>query len=162
MLNNIGEVAWRTNQIQSAQRALDEAALLARQLDAHRLLPYVLNNLGTLACRRGDAQAAQAAFGEAIELLGRTGDRAEIVTSLLGIAMLAWQLESPEQSARLLGTIQAAEQAGIVVLTPAAAADLCSLADDVRAQLGEQEYIEQHQVGSLLSPDQAIAGALHF
>jgi predicted ATPase/Tfp pilus assembly protein PilF/DNA-binding XRE family transcriptional regulator len=162
MLNNLGEVAWRTNQAQAAQRALDEALLLARQLDAHRLLPYVLNNLATLACRRGDEQAARAAFGEAIEQLGRTGDRAEIVTSLLGIATLAWQLEAPEHSARLLGTIQAAEQAGIVVLTPAAAADLQSLIEDVRAQLGEHEYAEQHQAGSHTSLDRAIAGALSF
>jgi predicted ATPase len=162
VLNNLGEVAWRTNQAQSAQRALDEALLLARQLDAHRLLPYVLNNLGILACRRGDEHAARAAFGEAIEQLGRTGDRAEIVTSLLGIATLASRLEAPEHSTRLLGTIQAAEQAGIVVLTRAAAADLQSLIEDVRAQLGEHEYTEQHQVGSHISLDQAIAGALRF
>jgi predicted ATPase/transcriptional regulator with XRE-family HTH domain len=159
MLNNIGEIAWRTSQAQSAQRALDEALLLARQLDAHRLLPYVLNNLGTLATRRGDEAAARAAFGEAIERLGRTGDRAEIVTSLLGLATLALQLETPEQSARLLGAIQAAEQAGVVVLTPAAAADLRSLLEDVRAQLGEQEYTAQHQAGGQMSLEQAIAGA---
>jgi predicted ATPase/DNA-binding XRE family transcriptional regulator len=162
MLNNLGEVAWRTDQAQAAQRALDEALLLARQLDAHRLLPYVLNNLGTLACRRGDEPAARAAFGEAIEQLGRTGDRAEIVTSLLGIALLASRLESPEHSARLLGTIQAAEQAGDVVLTPAAAADLQSLIEGVRAQLGEQEYTTQHQAGSHMSLEQAIAGVLSF
>jgi predicted ATPase/DNA-binding XRE family transcriptional regulator len=162
MLNNLGEVAWRTKQAQAALRALDEALLLARQLDAHRLLPYVLNNLGTLACLRRDQDAARAAFGEAIELLGRTGDRAEIVTSLLGIAALASQLEAPEHSARLLGTIQAAVQAGIVVLTPAASADLQSLAERVRAQLGEQEYSQQHQAGSHMSLDQAIAGALRF
>jgi predicted ATPase/Tfp pilus assembly protein PilF/DNA-binding XRE family transcriptional regulator len=161
-LNNIGEIARRTNQAQFAQRALDEAASLARQLDAHRLLPYVLNNLGSLACRRGDEQAARASFGEAIEQLGRTGDRAEIVTSLLGVAILAWQLETPEHSARLLGTIQAAEQAGIVVLTRAAAADLQSLIEDVRAQLGEQEYARQHEAGSHMSLDQATSGALSF
>jgi predicted ATPase/transcriptional regulator with XRE-family HTH domain/Tfp pilus assembly protein PilF len=162
MLNNLGEVAWRMGQAQAAQHALDEALLLARQLDAHRLLPYVLNNLGILACRRHDEPAARAAFGEAIEQLGRTGDRAEIVTSLLGIAALAAQLESPEHSARLLGTIQAAEQAGLVVLTPAAGADLHSLIEGVRAQLGEQEYYQQHQAGSQISLDHAIAGALSF
>jgi tetratricopeptide (TPR) repeat protein len=162
ILNNLGEIAWRTNQAQSAQRSLDEALLLARQLDAHRLQPYVLNNLGILACRRGDEHAARAAFSEAIEQLGRTGDRAEIVTSLLGIATLALQLEIPEHSARLLGTIQAAEQTGIVVLTPAAAADLQSLIKSVRAQLGAHEYTKQHQAGSQMLVDQAIAGALSF
>jgi hypothetical protein len=84
------------------------------------------------------------------------------VTSLLGVATLAWQLETPEHSARLLGTIEAAEQAGIVVLTPVAAADLRSLIEDVRAQLGEQEYAEQHQAGSRMSLEQAIPGALSF
>jgi predicted ATPase/transcriptional regulator with XRE-family HTH domain/Tfp pilus assembly protein PilF len=162
MLNNLGEIAWRTNQAQSAQRALDEALLLARQLDAHRLLPYVLNNLGILACRRGDEHAARAAFGEAIEQLGRTGDRAEIVISLLGIATLASRLEAPEHSARLLGTIEAAEQAGIVVLTPAAAADLRSLIVEIRALLGEHDYARQHAAGGCMSLDQAIAGALSF
>jgi predicted ATPase/Tfp pilus assembly protein PilF/DNA-binding XRE family transcriptional regulator len=162
MLNNLGEVAWRTNQAQAAQRALDEALLLARQLDAHRLLPYVLNNLGTLARRSHDEPAARAAFGEALEQLSRTGDRAEIVTSLLGIAALASQLEAPDHGARLLGTIQAAEQAGLVVLTPAAAVDLRSQIDGARAQLGEQEYGRQHQAGSQIALDHAIAGALNF
>jgi tetratricopeptide (TPR) repeat protein len=162
VLNNIGEIARRLNEAQSAQRVLDEALLLARQLAAHRLLPYVLNNLGSLACQRGDEQAARAAFGEAIELLGRTSDRAEVVTSLLGIAALALQLETPEHCARLLGAILAAEQAGEVVLTPAAAADLQSLIDIVRAQLGEAAYAQEHVTGGRMSLEQAIASALSF
>lgn len=161
-LNNLGEIAWRTNQVQAAQHALDEALLLTRQLDANRLLPYILNNLGILAGRRGDQRAAQAAFGEALEQLGKTGDRAEIVTSLLGIARLALQLEAPEHSARLLGAVQSAEQAGMVVLTPMATVELQSLIANTQAQLGEQEYSEQHGHGSSQSLEEAIRSALLF
>lgn len=73
MLNNLGELAWRTNQPQAAQQALDEALFLARQLAAVRLQPYVLNNLGLLACQRGQEQAARAAFVRQSSCLGRTG-----------------------------------------------------------------------------------------
>lgn len=82
------------------------------------------------------------------------------MTSLYGIALLAIQLEAPEQSAQLLGALQAAEQTGIVVLTPALAANLRKLQERAQSQLGESGYAAQHERGRQLSFNQAIARAL--
>jgi predicted ATPase/Tfp pilus assembly protein PilF/DNA-binding XRE family transcriptional regulator len=160
ILNNLGEVLRRQGRNKAAHGALSEALRLARQLNAQRLLPYLLNNFGTLACQQGDLAGARAALAEAIEGLGQTGDRSEIVTSALGAATLALRQEMPEQTARLLGAIEAAARSNAALLTPASRADLAALVATARALFGEAEFTEHSRAGGLLSLEQAIAEVL--
>jgi tetratricopeptide (TPR) repeat protein len=160
MLNNVSELALRLGDYGAAQQAADQALELARELKAERLLPYVLNNRGLLACRSGDLDRARSALAEAIGLLRQTGDRAEIVTSLFGFAELARVLEMPEQMARLLGALHAADAAGALALSPAAQADLHALRTSALALLGAQQFEQYWRAGMLLSFEAALTEAL--
>ena len=158
-LNNLGELARRLEDDAGAARLLAEGLALARRLEARRLLPYMLNNLGVLQSRRDDHAAARASFAEALELLRHTGDRGELLTSLLGCALLALQRGRAELAARLLGAVAGLAAAG-TPFPAVARADHAALEARAAAELGPQRCRTLADEGRRLSPEQASAAAL--
>jgi len=86
ILNSHGNALIQAGQNEEAQKILNEAMILARELENDTLVAQIINNLGDIPFYRGDYQSAQNLYKQAFQLASRAGDSAGILDSRFDLA----------------------------------------------------------------------------
>ena len=156
--NNVGVHALRAGDYRAARTHLQQAAQAAREIgeQSHHLSV----NLGWVLRQERDPLGAQAEFAVGLRMSRRTGDRAGIAYSSLGLACVAGDLGEWHRSAEVHGFTQAYfERLPEAWQQPEGRYRSDSLAE-VRLRLGDQEFDRAYAEGMVLSFDDAIDLAL--
>jgi len=74
---------------EEAQKTLDEALSLARELKSQPLVAQTFNFQGDAAFYRDDFKSARALYGQALQAASRTKDRGNVLESKIGLARIA-------------------------------------------------------------------------
>ena len=89
ILGGHGRTLAETGREQEAQKTLDEALNLARELKSQPLVAQALNFQGDAALYRGDFKSAGTLYGQALQVASRTKDRAKVLEAKIGLANVA-------------------------------------------------------------------------
>jgi len=89
ILSGYGGALAEAGRWEEAQKPLEEALSLARELKSQPVVAQTLDYQGDSAYYRGDFKSAQALYGQALEVASRTKDRAQVLASKMGLAKVA-------------------------------------------------------------------------
>ena len=114
MLSSYGGALAEAGRWEEAQKTLDEALNLARELKSQPVVAQTLNFQGDSAFYRGDLKSAQALYGQALEMASHTKDRDQVQASKIGLAKVALQQgRSREAISSLRALAQEADSLGL-------------------------------------------------
>jgi len=85
-----------------AQKNLDEALGMARELKNNPLIAQILNFQGDRLFYRGDFKAAKPLFEQASQVAARTTDREQVVLSKLNLAKVALKKDHSQEAIKVL------------------------------------------------------------
>jgi tetratricopeptide (TPR) repeat protein len=91
ILSGYGGALAEAGRRDEAQKTLDEALSLARELKIQPLVAQTLNFQGDAAFYRGDIKSARTFYGQALEAASRTKDRDKVLISKISLAKVAIQ-----------------------------------------------------------------------
>jgi len=89
ILSSYGDALTQAGRSEEAQKSLDEAMSLARELKNEPYVAQILNYQGDVAFYRGDYGSAGDFYRRALQTASRTGDRGKIRHSRFDLARLA-------------------------------------------------------------------------
>jgi tetratricopeptide (TPR) repeat protein len=89
ILSGYGGALAEAGRWDEAQKTLDEALSLARELKSQPLVAQTLNFRGDGAFYRGDIKSARTLYGQALEAALRTKDRDKVLISKISLAKVA-------------------------------------------------------------------------
>ena len=156
VLRRLGLAALARGAADQATARHEEALAVFRGLDHPWGVPASLGDLAGLALRRGDPAGALAAYQESLAHWQRLRERFHITVSLWGIARVALATGRPEQAARLLGAIDALDEAMGYVPGADLRADLLRDEGESRAALGDEAYDAAWRAGRALPLQEAM------
>jgi len=154
-LNNSAAIhALRAGDISVARAHLQEAAQAMRAIgDEDSLLPI---NMGWALRQDGDPDGARSSFNTALRIDRRRGERFGIAYETLGLGCLAADAGSWHRAAVLHGAAQAILDAMGQPWEELEANYRRESLDQVRAQLGQQQFKRAYAQGMALSSDEAF------
>jgi tetratricopeptide (TPR) repeat protein/predicted Ser/Thr protein kinase len=118
MLSGYGGALAEAGRFEEAQKTLEEALSLTRQLKSQPVLAQTLNLQGDAAFYRGDFKSAQALYAQALETASRIKDRDQVLASKMGLAKVAIEQGHSRQAINSLRTLaQEAESLGLKYLS---------------------------------------------
>ena len=151
--NNAGANALRAGNIAAARAFLEQAAQAMQEIGADN--QFVSVNLGWVLRQEGDSHGARAIFEAGLRTSRRSGERAGLAYSCLGLACVAADLADWHGSATLHGAAQAlVERTGEPWQEPEAGYRRDSL-DKVRTSLGKEQFERAYAAGMALNLDEA-------
>jgi tetratricopeptide (TPR) repeat protein len=110
---------------EEAQKTLDEALSLARELKSQPGVAQTLKLQGDSALYRGAFRSAQALYDRALETASRTNDREKALASKIGLAKVAIQEGRSREAINSLRTLaQEADSLGLKYLSVECSVDL--------------------------------------
>jgi serine/threonine protein kinase/tetratricopeptide (TPR) repeat protein len=113
ILSSYGDALIQAGQNEEAQKSLDEAMSLAREIKNDALAAQIINYQGDAPFYRGDYKSAHSLYQRALEIALRTGDRGKILDSRFDLARLAIQEGRPQAAISALARVsQEAESLG--------------------------------------------------
>jgi len=158
LTNYAGAQALRAGDIPAARAYLQQAAQAMREFGDKGL--GVTIHMGWVLRQDNDADGARSSFEAALRMSRRNGDRFGIAYTCLGLACLAADAGDWHRAAVLHGAAQTLlGPTGQSWEEPEAHYRLDSL-DQVRAQLGQEQFERAHADGMTLSSDAALDLAL--
>jgi serine/threonine protein kinase/tetratricopeptide (TPR) repeat protein len=86
ILSRYGGALADAGHLEEAQKTLDEALSLARELKSQPLVAQALNFQGEAALYRGDFKSARTVFGQGLQAASHTKDREKVLESKIGLA----------------------------------------------------------------------------
>jgi eukaryotic-like serine/threonine-protein kinase len=89
ILSGYGRTLAEAGREQEAQKILDEALNLARELKSQPLVAQTLNFQGDAALYRGDFKSAGTLYAQALQVASRTKDRDKVLEAKIGLAKVA-------------------------------------------------------------------------
>jgi tetratricopeptide (TPR) repeat protein len=89
ILSSCGDALIQAGQSQEAQKSLDEAMNLARELKNDASVAQILNYQGDIPFYRGDHKSARELYQRALQIASRAGDRGKVLDSRFDLARLA-------------------------------------------------------------------------
>jgi tetratricopeptide (TPR) repeat protein len=110
ILSGYGGALAEVGRWEEAQKTLDEALSLARELKSQPVVAQTLNFQGDSAFYRGDFKSAQAFYGQALQAASRTKDRTQVLASKIGLAKVAMREGRSREAISTLNTL--AQEAG--------------------------------------------------
>jgi tetratricopeptide (TPR) repeat protein len=114
ILSGYGHVLEGAGRHEEAQKILDEALNLARELKNDALISQTLNFQGDGFFYRGDLKSAQSSYAQALQAASRSADRAKVLLSKINLAKTAVrQGRSREAITTLKGLAQEADTLGL-------------------------------------------------
>jgi serine/threonine protein kinase/tetratricopeptide (TPR) repeat protein len=126
ILSGYGGALAEAGRWEEAQKILNEALSLARELKSQPFVAQTLNFQGDSAFYRGDFKSAQTLYGQALQAASRTKDREKVLVSKVGLAKVAMREEGRSQEAisslKALG--QDADTLGLKYLSVECSVDL--------------------------------------
>ena len=125
ILGSYGGALAEAGRWEEAQKTLDEALSLARELKSQPFVAQTLNFQGDSAFYRGDFKSAQALYGQALQAASRTKDRDKVLASKIGLAKVAMREgRSREAISTLKALAQEADSLGLKYLSVECSVDL--------------------------------------
>jgi eukaryotic-like serine/threonine-protein kinase len=100
ILSGYGGALAEAGRGEEAQKALDEALGLARDLKSQPLIAQSLNLQGDAAFYRGDFKAARTLYGQALQSASHTKDRDKMLESKIGLAKVAIREGHPREASK--------------------------------------------------------------
>ena len=141
-----------------ARPLVAQSVAISRELDDRFQLGWALFTTGLIETDAAEVEDARTEYREALAIFGETGDLTGYALVLDGFASLEWLEGNRDHAMRLAGAAAAIQDVGgiglarvnreLVGFSPA------DLADD-------PEYADAYRAGMQLTPEQAIALALH-
>jgi hypothetical protein len=165
-LRLLGRTAFWQDDLDRAERLLQESLLWWRRANATRGPHWSLNILGAVALRRGDVALATTRVLESLALCRDSGDRKEIARCLDGLAAAATAGEDAGprtgvvRATRLLAVADAIREEIGTPLYPVEQRPRDLVVVAARARLGEEEFAAAWAEGRALPLDRAIEEAL--
>jgi tetratricopeptide (TPR) repeat protein len=89
ILSGYGGALAEAGRAEEAQKTLDEALSLARELKSQPVISLALNFQGDAAFYRGDFKSARNLYGQALQASAGTKDRGKVLESKIGLAIVA-------------------------------------------------------------------------
>jgi|SRR5690242_10519481 eukaryotic-like serine/threonine-protein kinase len=140
ILSGYGGALADAGRPEEAQKTLDEALSLARNLKSEPLIAESLNFQGDAAFYRGDFASARAHYGQAVQTASRIKDRDRVLESKIGLAKIATaEGHSLEARKSLKNLAQEADSLGSKYLSVECSVDLGE------ALLGSRDYSNARQ-----------------
>jgi tetratricopeptide (TPR) repeat protein/predicted Ser/Thr protein kinase len=102
ILSGYGRALAEAGRGEEAQKTLDEALGLARDLKNEPLIAQSLNLQGDAAFYRGDFKAAHTLYGQALQAASHTKDRDKLLESKIGLAKVAIREGHPREASKSL------------------------------------------------------------
>jgi tetratricopeptide (TPR) repeat protein len=125
ILSGYGGALAEAGRWEEAQKTLDEALSLARELKSQPVVAQTLNFQGDSAFYRGDFKSAQTLYGQALQAASHTKDRDQVQASKIGLAKVAVQEgRSREAISSLRALAQEADSLGLKYLSVECSVDL--------------------------------------
>jgi tetratricopeptide (TPR) repeat protein/predicted Ser/Thr protein kinase/TolB-like protein len=107
ILSGYGGALVEAGRGDEAQKTLEEALSLARELKSQPVIAQTLNFQGDGAFFRGDLKSARTLYGQALEAVSHTTDRDNVLTSKISLAKVAIQ---EGHSAAAIGSLKSLAQ----------------------------------------------------
>jgi serine/threonine protein kinase/tetratricopeptide (TPR) repeat protein len=118
ILSGYGGALAEAGQWDEAQKTLNEALSLARELKSEPAVATTLNFQGDSAFYRGDFNSARTLYGQAIQAASRTKERDKVLDSKIGLARIAVsEGHSREAISSLKSLAQEADSLGLKYLS---------------------------------------------
>jgi len=118
ILSGYGGALAEAGQWDEAQKTLNEALSLARELKSEPAVAATLNFQGDSAFYRGDFNSARTLYGQAIQAASRTKERDKVLDSKIGLARIAVsEGHSREAISSLKSLAQEADSLGLKYLS---------------------------------------------
>jgi len=125
ILSSYGGALVEAGRWEEAQKTLDEALSLARELKSQPVVAQTFNFQGDSAFYRGDFKLAQTLYGQALQAASRTKDRDQVLASKIGLAKVAMREgRSREAISSLKALAQEADSLGLKYLSVECSVDL--------------------------------------
>jgi non-specific serine/threonine protein kinase len=161
VLGNLGIAAWTRGDPERARALLEESLALYRQVDDRRGIARLLANLSFLALHQRDHTRATALGRESLALYRELGDPWGVGRYLPVLAGAAFAQGQIERAARLFGAAAGLRERLGTPLPPVVQPTHDRAVTAVRASLGESDFTAAWSAGSALTPNEAVAEALH-
>ena len=154
LANYAGVQALRAGDIPAARAYLDQAARAMREIGEQGFNVPV--NMGWVLRQDHDPDGARSSFQEALRISRRNGDRNGMAYASLGLACLAADSGDWHRAAVLHGAAQAFLNPTGQPWEELEERYRHDSLDQVRAQLGQEQFAQDHASGMTLSFDQAL------
>ena len=105
ILSGYGGALAEAGRGEEAQKALDEALALARDLKSQPHIAQSLNLQGDAAFYRGDFKAARTLYGQALQAASHTKDRDKMLESKIGLAKTAIREGHSREASKSLASL---------------------------------------------------------
>ncbi len=152
-LTNLGQASANP----AERRDLTERSLaIKRELGDHQGVANGLYNLGALDLETGDLESARARLTESLNLFWQLGRRRAIAAALASLAQLSALQGRYENSARLMGAVDALVDAAGFQLQGVNTDDLERDLRLTRDALGEAAFARAHQRGQAMTLQDAV------
>lgn len=145
-----------------AEQLCTESLQLRQELGDRGGLAHTLAVLGRVALDRGEPAVALRQYTESLLLRRDMGDNGGIAAALEGLAAVASALHHPAVAARLAGSAEVIRAQLGASLSPVDRAFCQRVVAETRQALAAPAFAAAWAAGRALSPDQAIALALHL
>jgi predicted ATPase/DNA-binding CsgD family transcriptional regulator len=152
-LVQLADAAYRTADYDRAAAVAEESLAACQAFPEGRVV--ALENIGQVALVRGDYQRAAQFYGEGLTL-SRQLAPLDIADELSGLAEVALAIGQPVRAAQLLGAVSSLLEIG---QRPRVGhhAQHARVLDATRSALSPKTFEQSWKVGSVLSPDAAVA-----
>jgi serine/threonine protein kinase/tetratricopeptide (TPR) repeat protein len=125
ILGGYGGALAEAGRWEEAQKTLDEALSLARELKSQPLVAQTLDFQGDSTFYRGDSKSAQTLYGQALQIAAQTKDREKALACEIGLAKVAiGEGRSREVVSSLKALAQEADSLGLKYLSVECSVDL--------------------------------------
>lgn len=159
-LLNLGELARKRGELEHATVLLEEALVRTRALDMTWGIANILTLLGHLAQEQQDYEQAKGRYRESLTIYKRLGNATYTAWCLEGIAAVACAEGSYERATRLAAAAAVLRVAAHTPLPPTEQEGFDKVVMTAHAELDENVFTEQWNIGSTLTQDDAISYAL--
>jgi predicted ATPase/DNA-binding SARP family transcriptional activator/DNA-binding CsgD family transcriptional regulator/predicted negative regulator of RcsB-dependent stress response len=160
VLTHLGDALLFNGDIDRARAVSEEAETMLREQNHRHYLVYALTTLGWVALVQNDAKLGRTSFTEGLKLSQKLGAKEAVLQILEGLACIAATLGEPRRAARLLGAVQALQEATGLQQEPSVHAleDAYLLA--ARPRQDEESWVAALEEGRAMMYEEAVEYAL--
>ncbi len=166
-LYGLGLWYFQQEEAATARSRFEESLAIYRELRQQQFLAHPLYFLGKITARQGDLPAAHAFYQQSLTTFQELDDQQSSAACLEGWASVVARQGGALWAVRLWGAAQVLREAGgpsalfTLITTPGEREDEERMHALVRAELGEQTFVQALAQGRAMTPEQALAAQGH-